>query len=188
MKKSTNFLSKVKVRFSLLLFHTDVGLGEFLRLIKYRSSILNFKHQCLCKIFLTLFGKIWSYYQIPYLISFSHICSLFLSILLVFLSILYLLLFSNRFFVSSLSTVSEKFMSYKFLSHWIPISNLEPKFPKDTLIYLIAFIFQTSVFPCRAFTGWHFIFLIQFLILQYFLKTMSLIINTIVKVQHFFWF
>lgn len=114
MKKSTNFLSKVKVRFSLLLFHTDVGLGEFLRFIKYRSSILNFKHQCLCKIFLTLFGKIWSYYQIPYLISFSHICSLFLSILLVFLSILYLLLFSNRFFVFSLSTVSEKFMSYKF--------------------------------------------------------------------------
>lgn len=119
-------------------------------------------------------------------IIFSHLFLVF--VYLVGVSILYLILFSNRFLFLLWVQFLKNLCLINFLSHWIPISNLEPKFPKDTLIYLIAFIFQTSVFPCRAFTGWHFIFLIQFLILQYFLKTMSLIINTIVKVQHFFWF
>lgn len=84
-------------------------------------------------------------------IIFSHLFLVF--VYLVGVSILYLLLFSNRFFVSSLSTVSEKFMSYKFSKSLNSNIKFRAKVSKGHIDLPNSFYFSNVCFSLQSFHG-----------------------------------
>ena len=150
----------------MLLYHTNVDMGDFLRFRKDRSSSLNTSNISFYArsflLSLRKYGRITRCF-IWYLYIFSH-CFLVFTILLVFFNTRchnFICFFSVIIlFVSHVSVLSQNFRFYKILKSLNTNIKFRAKFFKGSP--------NNSAFPCRAFTGWHFIFSIQFFIVQLF--------------------